>query len=98
LVIGNRAADTWRGLDRVSFAPRGIITGKGEWPGLGANVLGDPRKAMTWLVNELSALGIPARAGQFVTTGTCVIPMPIAVGDHITADFGGLGNVDTNIT
>ena len=33
-------------------------------------------------------------AGQFVTTGTCVIPVPITPGDTIRADFGELGSVE----
>ena len=61
--------------------------------GLGANVLGDPRAALTWLVNELSGLGIVIAAGQVVTTGTCATPLPVAAGDTVTADFGALGRV-----
>ena len=49
--------------------------------------------ALAWLVNELSCLGITLQAGQVVTTGTCVIPLPIEPGDTLTADFGTLGNV-----
>jgi 2-keto-4-pentenoate hydratase len=94
LVIGKAADESWRGLDLAAYQPIGRIAGKGEWQGLGANVLGSPRTAMTWLVNELSGLGITARAGQYVSTGTCLIPMAIAPGDHISGDFGKLGSVD----
>ena len=40
-------------------------------------------------VSAVSAL----RAGEVITTGTCHPPLPIAVGDHFTADFGMLGKV-----
>ena len=56
-------------------------------------MLGDPRIALAWLVNELSAHGVPLRAGQVVTTGTCVVPIAIAPGDRVSGDFGVLGKV-----
>jgi 2-keto-4-pentenoate hydratase len=94
LVIGKAAHESWRALDLAAYEPTGTIKGKGEWQGLGANVLGSPRTAMTWLINELSGLGITAKKGQFVSTGTCLVPMKIAPGDHIIGDFGLLGKVD----
>ena len=56
-------------------------------------VLGDPRLALTWLVNELSGLGIGLQAGQFVTTGTCMVPLELQEGDTVQADFGALGRI-----
>jgi 2-keto-4-pentenoate hydratase len=32
-----------------------------------------------------------------VTTGTCVVPVPIAPGDTVTADFGLLGSVEATL-
>ena len=65
--------------------------------GKGANVLGDPRVALAWLANELSSLGIPLKAGQVVTTGTCLVPLPIQAGDQITVDFGVLGGLNARM-
>jgi 2-keto-4-pentenoate hydratase len=56
-------------------------------------VLGDPRKALAWLANELRQLGVTLRAGQIVTTGTCHPPLPIQSGDLFAVDFGALGKV-----
>jgi 2-keto-4-pentenoate hydratase len=61
--------------------------------GTGANVLGDPRIALTWLANQLSSLGITLEKGQVVTTGTCMVPLEIEPGDAVDADFGVLGRV-----
>src|SRR5574343_631669 len=61
--------------------------------GSGAAVLGDPRIALTWLVNELRVQGIGLQAGQFVTTGTCMVPLELAEGDTVEADFGVLGHI-----
>jgi 2-keto-4-pentenoate hydratase len=66
--------------------------------GSGANVLGDPRIALTWLVNELRTYANGIAAGQFVTTGTCVVPVPINRGDRFHADFGDLGTVHVALT
>jgi 2-keto-4-pentenoate hydratase len=94
LCIGEAAPDYWRTLDLAAFAPVGRIKGKPEVLGKGANVLGSPRTALTWFVNEMASLGITLCAGQVVSTGTCLVPMPIASGDHITGDFGPLGRVE----
>jgi 2-keto-4-pentenoate hydratase len=60
---------------------------------MGSNVLGDPRTALTWLVNELSGMQITLAAGQVVTTGTCLVPIPVAPGQEVSGDFGALGRV-----
>jgi 2-keto-4-pentenoate hydratase len=66
--------------------------------GIGSNVLGDPRIALTWLANELSAHGETLKAEQVVTTGTCVKPVPIAPGDRLEGELGVLGSVSVAIT
>lgn len=94
LVIGDAAHESWRALDLAAYQPTGRLEGKGEWQGLGANVLGSPMIALTWLVNELSSLNIAAKKGQYVSTGTCLTPMKIMSGDHVIGDFGAFGKVD----
>jgi len=49
--------------------------------------------ALTWIVNELSSIGVTMKAGQFVTTGTCRVPVKVEPGDAVHADFGSLGQV-----
>jgi 2-keto-4-pentenoate hydratase len=61
-------------------------------------VLGDPRVALTWLVNRLSSLGVTLEAGQAVTTGTCMPPLEIEAGDAVRADFGPLGQVALRVS
>lgn len=92
-VLGPPAPASWRDLDLAAHPTRARV-GDAPWrSGSGANVLGDPRLALTWLANELSGLGIPLRAGQIVTSGTCLPPLAIAPGDLVDADFGRLGSV-----
>jgi 2-keto-4-pentenoate hydratase len=93
-VLGAPAQIQWRSKDLAEHVVTGSVTGKLRCEGKGANVLGDPRSALTWLANELSRLGMGLAAGQVVTTGTCVTPLPVAAADHVFADFGVLGSVE----
>jgi len=92
------AAKEWRGLDLAAHKVRGLRNGAVAEEGQGSNVLGSPVIALTWLANELSRHGLTLQAGQVVTTGTCVKPLAIAVGDHVEGDFGQLGRVALAIT
>ena len=50
-------------------------------------------KALTWFVNEAATYCGGVKAGQFVTTGTCIIPMAISPGDEAIVDYGALGSI-----
>ena len=92
----------WRDLDLSAHRVSGSVadatgvrlTREGE----GRAALGDPRVALAWLVNELSALGIPLEAGQFVSTGTCMVPLAVQPGDTVQADFGTLGAMSLRLS
>jgi len=92
-IIGTAMPDIWRDTDlskhKVSISTRSGTVNQG----VGGNVLGDPRIALTWLVNELSQNEMAVDAGATITTGTCTVPIPIGVGDKVRADFGFLGSV-----
>ncbi len=92
-VLGPATTADWSGLDLAAHRVRGTVAGRMQRDGIGGNVLGDPRTALAWLVNELSRHGITLNAGQVVTTGTCLVPMPVGPGDAVFADFGVLGSV-----
>ena len=96
-ILGPAADPAWREIDLAQHHVEGIINGRTSCTGVGANVLGNPRTALTWLANELSRHGLMLNAGQVVTTGTCVVPMTIAPGDRIEGNFGPLGNVAVSI-
>lgn len=96
-VLGPETDTDWRVLDLSTHRVTARVADRLERKGIGANVLGDPRIALTWLVNELSGLGITLKAGQVVTTGTCMPPMPFLRGDDIEAEFGILGRVSVRI-
>ena len=97
-VLGPEAPTAWRRMDLAAHRVVGRVENRLEREGRGSNVLGDPRLALTWLVNELSVHGIVLEAGQVVTTGTCVVPMEISPGDEVSADYGVLGRVRLRFT
>lgn len=94
-VLGPAAPAVWRTIDLSRHAVTGKVrTAGGDcWTreGVGAAVLGDPRIALTWLANRLSALGLTLKAGEIITTGTCMTPLEIGPGDAVEADYGVLG-------
>jgi len=92
-VLGPATAIDWRSIDLAAHPVRAVIGGAVAGEGVGANVQGDPRIALTWLANELSRHGLTLKAGEVVTTGTCVKPVPITPGDQVLGDFGPLGQV-----
>jgi len=79
---------------RVSAFRNGDLVAEGS----GANALGDPCIALTWLANELVGLGLFLAAGEVVITGTCVVPVPVAEGDVVMVDFGTLGQASVTLT
>jgi 2-keto-4-pentenoate hydratase len=100
-VFGAAAPASWRELDLPAHRVRGTVSGTSGLrftrDGEGRAALGDPRIALAWLVNELSALGITLEAGQFVSTGTCMVPLEVQPGDTVHADFGVLGSLTLDL-
>ena len=97
LVLGPAVEAAWRHLDLSAHVVKGYRNGQQVAEGTGKAVLGDPRKALTWFVNEASTYCGGVKAGQFVTTGTCIVPVPITAGDDISADYGVLGAIACRI-
>ena len=97
-VLGKPAPDGWRGIDLAAHEIPAFLNGQHVGNGVGANVLGDPRIGLTWLANELSRHGVTLRAGQVVTTGTCIKPLAIAPGDTVAGDFGVLGQISLSLS
>lgn len=82
------APEVWRNRDLKTWEVEARLAGKGSFYGIGSNVLGDPWLALEWLVGECSAHGMALTEGQFISTGTCLVPVALAEGDALEADFG----------
>ena len=94
-------AETEYGWSRTGLANHCVSAfrnGKVVAEGSGANALGDPCIALTWLANELIELGLFLEAGEVVITGTCVVPVPVSEGDVVMVDFGTLGQASVTLT
>jgi 2-keto-4-pentenoate hydratase len=97
-ILGREVTANWRASDLSQHPVAGHKNGAIASSGSGANVLGDPRLALTWMANEMRQFGDGLEAGQFVTTGTCIVPIPIAPGDEVRMDFGAFGTVEATLT
>ena len=98
LVLGPAVTADWRGLDLAAHPVHCTVGDRYTRDGIGSNVLGDPRLALTWCINELSQLGLDLNAGEVITTGTAAVPLDIRPGEMVTADFGELGVVSVTLT
>lgn len=83
----------WQRLDLPTQRVRAFKNGSLFREGVGADALGDPRIALTWIANHLAQRGIGLKAGDLVTTGTCITPATIGPGDRMVAEFVDLGRV-----
>ena len=97
-VLGAATNADWRAIDLAGHKVQAEVAGRYERDGEGANVLDDPRAALAWLVNEVTGMGIAVKAGEVVTTGTCMTPLEIRPGDHVKVDFGVLGAVGLSLS
>src|SRR5258707_123088 len=70
-VLGAAPQADRRPLDLAAHSRRIFKNGMLAEQGVGSNVLGDPRIALTWLANELPRHGMVLKAGQVLITGTC---------------------------
>lgn len=93
-LLGEAVAMDWRNLNLAEHKLAAYLNGKHVADGIGANALGDPRVALTWLANELNTFADGLRAEEIVTTGTCITPVPISPGDSLRVDFGVLGEIE----
>ena len=96
-VISSPIKFEWQNIDLSLHRVRIYNNKNLSHDGVGSNVLGGPLIALTWLINEMSQNNITIQKGMIISTGTCALPLPIACGDKITADFGVLGFIDINI-
>jgi 2-keto-4-pentenoate hydratase len=92
-VLGEAASEGWRDLDLAAHNVHAMVGSRITREGIGRNVYGDPRLALTWIANELSGVGIALEEGQIVTTGTCMEPIDVRPGETLDLDYGVLGKM-----
>jgi 2-keto-4-pentenoate hydratase len=102
-LFGPAAPQAWRSMDLAAHPVHATVTGADGLPrytgdGEGRALLGDPRTALTWLANELSALGIGLKAGDWASCGTCMVPLQVQERDRVVADYGVFGRIEVAVS
>jgi 2-keto-4-pentenoate hydratase len=93
MVLGAPLAPAGRLESLARLAVQAHVSDGRKLEGVGSNALGDPVEALRWFVNEMSAVGQRIEAHHFLTTGTCVTPIPVEPGQSVKVDFGWLGQM-----
>ncbi len=81
----------WRDVDLAAAGGTMAINGMQVGAGTGADVMGHPFEALTWLANHAAASGRPLRAGDLVLTGSVVETKWVEPGDTVSVAIEGLG-------
>lgn len=96
-VIGMPLAG-WRAIDLCAIPVRTVIDGAVAGAATAATMLDGPYGAVRFLLANLSARGIAARDGLWVSTGAITGVHPVRPGQHVVAAFGDHGTVECRIT
>ena len=96
-VLGPATDADWRTLDLAALPVTLSIDGRVATTGTGADALGDPRTALTWIANNHATQGAALRAGDIITTGVCGKPSAIDAGSRVVADLGPLGAAEVTL-
>ena len=81
----------WRDVDLAAAGGTMTINGAQVGAGTGADVMGHPFEALTWLANHAAAGDRPLRAGDVVLTGSVVETKWVEPGDTVRVAIEGLG-------
>ena len=81
----------WRDVDLAAAGGTMAINGAAVGAGTGADVMGHPFEALTWLANHAATSGRPLQAGDVVLTGSVVETKWVEAGDTVLVAIEGLG-------
>jgi len=59
--------------------------------GVGAATMGSPLNAVAWLANAMGRQGVTLHAGEIVLSGALGAMVPVAAGDSLRMQIGGIG-------
>lgn len=97
LTVGEPFSD-WRELD-LSCSPVALsINGEEVASGhSGLSIAGNPISIVSWLANHPGMRQHGLKKGEIISCGTCTEVKPVKAGDHLSADYGPLGILETSI-
>lgn len=88
---------SWRGMDLAGLVVRQTAGGEVQVEKAGGNPSLDPVVPLVWLANALPGFGLPLKAGQVVTTGSCTGLLWVPGGQRVTGGFAGFGEVAVDL-
>ena len=96
-VIVGEGTDRFEDIDLAAVDVTLHRNGELVRQGSGANILGDPLTAFTWLANARRKAGDGLVAGMTCNTGTATSICPVEPGDEMVATFGPLGRATLEV-
>lgn len=95
--IPGPAIDNWSSVDLATVAVKAQTNGTETNAGAGSAVLGHPLNSLLWLHNSLLAVGNNLKAGDWVSTGTCLgVIAPVA--GSVEIEFTDCGTIGYQLT
>lgn len=94
VVIGELKSVDYEDLDNITG--RLLFNGEEIKRGQSSEVMGHPVKAVKWLIKKLSSQGKGLEAGQFVSSGTFILPVKLEAGKY-EGVFEGFGKVEIEV-
>lgn len=88
--------ESFRDVSDVDLAMESVVVsvnGEIEATGVGADILGHPGRAVSWLGNRLEAENDALRAGELVMSGGITAAIDIDPGDVYHVEFGTIGSM-----
>lgn len=90
--IPGPAIENWQSMDLGAVEVKASTNGEETNAGTGAAVLGHPLNSLLWMHNSLVESGSGLKAGDWVSTGTCLgVIAPVA--GSVNIEFSGCGSI-----
>lgn len=89
--------ESFRDVSDVDIAMESVVVsvnGEVDKAGVGAEIMGHPARAVSWLGNRLSDVDDGLEAGDLVMTGGITAAIDMEPGDVYTVRFGNIGSID----
>jgi len=87
----------WKAIDLASVRGVATINGNKVGEGRGADAMGHPLDAVTWLADHLASIGRGLLRGDVVITGSIVTTKAVTAGDFVLFDIAELGAVELRV-
>ncbi len=93
LVLGAPVRTDLRGIDLRTLRAQLWFDGRSVADTTGGHTAPDVMRLIAWLARHAQARGLPLRAGQVITTGSCTGLVMAPAGARVEGEVAGLGRV-----